>query len=172
MGTECERADLGVWLQWITDADAPATRDEALDERVCDASLQEDPRSGEALLAVVAVDPREGAVQGAPDIGRVEDDVGGFATEFERDGFQVAPGGGGDHAPGGGAAGEPHHVDSGMRHQGVPGHCAAAVHEIDHACRQSGFVQHFDHSPYRKRGEFGGFEHTGVAPGDTRGDAH
>ena len=43
MGTEGERPDLGVGLQRITDADAPATRDEAFDERVCDASLQKDP---------------------------------------------------------------------------------------------------------------------------------
>ena len=123
-------------------------------------------------MTVVAVDPREGAVQGAPDIGGVEDDVGGLATEFERDGFQVAPGGGGDHPSGGGAAGEPHHVDPGMRHQGIPGHCAAPVHEIDHARRQAGLVQHFDQSSDRKRGVFRGFEHTGVAPGDARSDAH
>ena len=71
MGAERERADLRVWLQGVTDADTLATLDEALDERVSDAALQEDPRSGEALLAVVTVDPRQGAVQGARDIGGV-----------------------------------------------------------------------------------------------------
>ena len=62
---------------------------EGFDEFVVDVFLHEDAGTGTAALAVVVedaeVDPRDGVF----DVGVVEDDVGGFATEFERHFLQV-----------------------------------------------------------------------------------
>ena len=169
---EGEGADLGVRRHRVADPHATRALDEAFDEGLGDRALHKDARAREALLPVVAVDAGERAVERPLDVRRLENDVGGFAAEFERDGLEVATRRGRDGPARRGAAGEAHHVDAGMGDQRVAGHGTTAVHEVHDARGQAGLVEDLDHAAHGQRRVLGGFEHAGVAPGDAGRDAH
>lgn len=59
------------------------------DELVVDALLDIDARSRAAALAVVVVDAKVDPADGLFDVGVVEDNIGGFAAEFEGDFLEV-----------------------------------------------------------------------------------
>ena len=79
----------GIRGEWVTNLVGSGTSLESLNEVVVDTGLDEDTRAGAAALAVVVenakVDPGDGVV----DIGIVENNVRGLATELESDLLQV-----------------------------------------------------------------------------------
>jgi len=94
MGLGRERADFGRCIARMANADGAGSRHEGFDEAIRDAALDENARSGEALLAVVGEDTDQSTVERGFEIGVVEDDVGGFAAQFHHRGFQGGAGGG------------------------------------------------------------------------------
>ena len=73
--------------------------------------FDEEARAGAAALAVIEEDGHGGAGNGGFEIGVVDDDVGRFAAEFERNFLQVAGRGVNDELADFGRAGEGDFVD-------------------------------------------------------------
>src|SRR3712207_6550179 len=79
------RADVGVLVQRVAHAqgaDPPLQRG---DDLVVDRLLHQQPGTGAAHVALVEEDALDDALDGLVDGGVVEDDVGGLATELERE---------------------------------------------------------------------------------------
>src|SRR6185369_17496602 len=80
-----QRADVGRLVERIADLQLPRRRDEALEERVVCAALDEDARSAEADLALVPEAGADRRRHRVVEIGVGEDQVGVLPSELERD---------------------------------------------------------------------------------------
>ena len=78
-----DRADVGVLVERVADADRRQAVLELVDERLGDRLLDEQPRPGAADLALVEVDAVDDALDGLVERRVVEHDVGGLAAELE-----------------------------------------------------------------------------------------
>jgi hypothetical protein len=169
---EGQRPEFRPRVERVADPDLPRAFDEATDELVGDRTVHEDPAAGQALLAVVRVDPAQRAVEGPVQVRRRVHDAGALAAEFEDARLQVTAGRRHDRRAGMRAAGEPDHVDAGVGDQRDARDAAAAVHEVDDARRQAGLVEQLDHPQHRDRRVLGRLQHAGVAERDAGRDAH
>ena len=107
-----------------------------------------------------------GAGNGGVEIGVVQDDVGRFAAEFERNFFQVAGGGVQDQLADFGGAGEGDFVHVGMRGESGAGGFAVARDDVDDAIGESGFLKEFAEAKRGERRLLGGLQNYGAAGGE------
>ncbi len=114
-GAELDRVDDGAdvdgLVEGVADPEAVHPAFEFVVEAGGDAFLDEEAGAGAADLALVEPDGVDEAFDGAVEVGVVEDDVGGFAAEFEGEGLAGACGGLADAFADGGGAGEGDLVD-------------------------------------------------------------
>ena len=164
LGAGVDGADVGVFVEGVADAEGLEAVAEFADDLGIDAFLHEESRAGAADMALVEVDAVDDAFDGLVEGGVVEEDVGGFATEFEgefgclgRDALLRVRGVGdawaarqrgptSDHLRDGfadfGAAGEGDFVDAGMVDEGGTGR-AGAGDDVDDAVGEAGFLEDF-----------------------------
>ena len=91
-----DRADVGVLVERVADAQRGHPALEPLQHLVGDGLLDEQPRAGAADVALVEEDAVDDALDGLVERGVVEDDVGGLAAELEGDLLVGAGDGAGD----------------------------------------------------------------------------
>ena len=109
-----QRADVDGLVERIADAEGRHARLELGDEALLDRLLHEEARAGAADLALVEPDGVDEALDGAVEIGVLEDDVGRLAAELEAEALAGAGGGLADDLADLGRAGEGDLVDIGM----------------------------------------------------------
>ena len=125
--------------------------------------LDVQPRARAAALAVIEEDGAGRAGNGGVQIGVVENDVGRFAAQFERDLLQIARGGLHDQLAHFGRAGERDLIDVRMRGQRGAGGFAETRHDIHHAVGNAGFLNQFAQAQRGERRLLGGLQHHGAA---------
>ena len=79
-----DRAEVGVLVERVADAERAQPPLQLRDERLVDRLLHEQARPGAADVALVEVDPVDDALDRLVERAVVEDDVGGLAAELER----------------------------------------------------------------------------------------
>src|SRR3954471_3422128 len=79
-----DRADVGVLVEWVADAQRRETALELVDDRLVDRFLDEQARAGAAHVPLVEVDAVDDALDRLVERGVVEDDVRSLAAELER----------------------------------------------------------------------------------------
>ena len=129
-----DRADVGVLVQRVADAQALHPRPQPPHDLLGDALLQQQPRARAADVALVEEDALDDALDRLVERGVLEDDVGRLAAELER---QPAAGAGQralDLLADRGRAGEGDLVDVGAHQRGA--RAAVAGDDVDHARRQ------------------------------------
>ncbi len=105
---------------------------------------------------MIEEDRAGGSGDGGVEIGVVENDVGGFAAEFERDFFEVAGAGLDDELADFGRAGEGDFVHVGMRGECGAGGFAEAGDDVDHAFGEAGGFDEFAEADRGEWSLFGG----------------
>ena len=83
-----ERADVDGWVEPGPEPELPRARLEALEERLDDRALDDDPRGGRAALAGRAEGRPQDPVGGEVEVGVGQDDDAVLATELERDALE------------------------------------------------------------------------------------
>ena len=119
------------------------------------------------VCPVAAKIPETTPLTASSRFGVVENDVGGFAAQFERDVFDAARGQFVDVLAGAVAAGEGDLGDVGMRDQRLADFVAEAGDDVDDAGRETGFLKQLAE---RERGDgriFGWLPHDCVARGQS-----
>ena len=163
-----ERAHLRPVARGVAHADAVGRLHEPGQELVVDVPLDEDPRTGTAVLARV-VEHRVGRRGcGAIEVGVGEDHVRGLAAELERDALDRA-------------RRSAHHLAADLRRAGEPdlGHVrvlhepaaddrALADEHVDDAFRDAGVEDELGQAERRERRQLGGLEHDRVPAGERR----
>jgi hypothetical protein len=106
--------------------------------------VQEQPRAGDAGLALVVEDGEGAALDGRGQVGVVEDDVGALAAQLQLEALEVAGRGPHDLAP---TSVEP--VNDSLATPGArpagPGDVAEAGHDVDHPGREAGLGDQLGH---------------------------
>ena len=165
LGFAVDRADVGVFVHWVADAEAGHAEFEFLFDFVKNRFLHEQARARAADFALVEVDALDNAFDGLVDACVVEDDVRGLAAKFECEFLFGVGEGFGDFLANVGAAGEGDFVDA-----GVIDDCraclAVACHDVDDAFGETDFMEDFGEAEGGERCRFGGFENDGVAAGE------
>ena len=167
-------ADHGGRVERVALLDGRDALDGALDELVVDRFLDQRAAGAGADFALVEGEQREAFerlveefVVGVHHVG--EEDVRRFAAQLQRRRDQVVGGVMGDHAAGGGRAGEGDLGDALALAQSLAGLGAEAADDVQHAGRQQVGDQ-FGENQNADRGLFGGLHHDAVAGGDRRGE--
>src|SRR5690606_8207120 len=130
-------ADVDGLVERVADAQRLHAAPELVDETGLDGLLDEQARAGAADLALVEPDGVDQALDGAVDVGVLEDDVGRLAAELEGEAFAGAGGRAADQLADLGGAGEGDLLDIGVGDDGGAG-VAHAGDDIDDARRQAG----------------------------------
>ena len=91
-----ERADVDGRIQAGPEPELPGARLEALEERLHDGPLDDDPRGGRAALTGRAERRPQDPVRGQIEVGVAEHDDAVLATELERDALEALGGALGD----------------------------------------------------------------------------
>ena len=124
---------------------------------------------GGAGLAAVEVGGENGFGNGIGKVGIVQNNVGRFAAQFERNAFHGvgrALGNGFAHA---GGAGEADFVNIRVDGELIAHHGAGAVQDIDHAFGNAGCMDAFHHHLGLLGRKLGGLDHHGATGADGRG---
>jgi len=130
------------------------------DELVVDRSFHESPTSGATTLTLIEEETEVGGFDGVVQVGILEDDERTFASEFERDPFEVRHGGvGGHHFPDLRTAGESHFVHQGVLGDGGSGRGSVSRNDIDDSRGKSGFGDQLRHVETGERSLLGQFHH-------------
>ena len=157
------------WIESGTDVELFGALRDAVDDFVEDFLFDVEPRAGAAALAVIEEDGAGGAGNGAVEIGVVENDVGRFAAEFERNLLQVAGRGLHDELADFGRAGEGDLVDVRMRGERGAGGFAVAGNDVHDAIGNAGFLNQFAEAERRERSLLGGLQHDRCSPSASAG---
>ena len=135
-----DRADVGVFVERIADAQRLDAVFEFAQDLAVDAFLDEESRAGAADVTLVEVNSVDDAFDRLIDRRVVHDDVGGLSAEFEGEFFAGAGDGAGDLFPDLGRAGEGDLVDSRMGDEGGAG-LAGAGDDVDDAVGEAGVLE-------------------------------
>src|SRR5579859_2671284 len=147
-------ADVDGFIERRSDAESVHAIANFGDERLGDALLHQEARTGAADLALVEPDAVDEAFDGGVEVGVFENDERGFAAEFEREFFVAGGGGFANGAADFGGAGEGDFVDVGMSDEGFA--CGAiAGDDIDDAGREIDLLANFCEGQGGERREFG-----------------
>ncbi|MDR8771122.1 hypothetical protein FEP92_01500 [Burkholderia multivorans] len=163
-----QRTHLGVRVQRIADADRRSQRHEALEERVCDTLVQDQTRTCDASLPLVAEDRPRGAVDRGVEVRIVEYDVRALAAQLQLQALQVALRCVDDPAARRGRTGERDLADPGVFGEPLAGGVSIAGHDIDDAGRKSDLGHQLDDPQRRQRRDLRRFQHDRVAGGQRR----
>src|SRR5262249_9732487 len=106
--------------KWRTKLDAFGLFRHGFDKFGVDLLFDQDAAAGRADFALIDEDAEQGPVHCGFPVGIGKENVGRFATEFERYALEGVGGGLDDDLADGGAAGESNFVDSGMRNERSP----------------------------------------------------
>ncbi len=123
-----------------------------------------------ARLSRVLVGRVDAGRDRAREVGVVENHEGRLAAELERDLFHRVCGQLGDALPGARGTGERHHVDVGMRGEGLADDGTETADEIEHARREPDFVDDLSEDERVDRSNFRRLEHHGAAGRECVGD--
>ncbi len=159
-----DRADVGVLVERVADAQRGQPPLQRRDQFVGDRLLHEQPRAGAAHLALVEEDAVDDALDGLVERGVVEDDVGRLAAEFEREPLRRAGQRPLDDLADVGRAGERDLVDVVVLDERLPDRRAAGQ-DVDHARRQVGLGDDLGQHQRGQRRGLGRLEDDGVAAG-------
>lgn len=144
---------------------------EPLDKLVIDALLDVDTGTGTAALAVVEedteVDPRDGVV----DVGILENDVGGLATELESDLLQVGRGSSLENcAANDGGTSEGDLVDVHVGRKSSTSDLTETGNDVDDTRRETGLLDELGGNKTTKRGLLSSLQDNGVTASNGRTD--
>src|SRR5439155_4202713 len=78
-------ADVGVFVEWVADAQSLDAVAKLADDGGINAFLNEESRSGAADVALVEIDPRDDAFDGLIERRVLKEDVGRFPAKFQRE---------------------------------------------------------------------------------------
>src|SRR5436305_9404541 len=141
LGGGVDRADVGVLVERVADAQRREAALELCDQRLVDGLLDEEARAGAADMSLVEVDPVDDPFDRLVQRGVVEDDVRGLAAELERELLAGAGEAALDLLPHLGRAGERDLVDVPALHQRGSG-APVAGDDVDDTGRQLGLAEH------------------------------
>ncbi|MCY1501631.1 hypothetical protein D9M68_357120 [compost metagenome] len=150
-----ERPHLGLGVQRVADPDGSCQPLELVQERIGNALVQHQPRTGDAGLALVMENGPGRAVDGGVEVGIVKDNVGPFAAKFQLHALQVALRRLDDLAPGAGGARKGNLADPRMLGKALACRMPVAGHHVDHAVRKADFGHQFGNTQRRQRGQLG-----------------
>ena len=142
---------------------------ELLHELVVNALLHVDTRAGAAALAVVEEDTKVDPGDGVVDVGVLEDDVGGLATELESDLLEV--GGGSsleDLATDDGGASEGDLVDVHVGGEGSTGDLTETRDDVDDTGREASLLDELGGNEATKRSLLSSFQDDSVTASNGR----
>ena len=168
-GARVDRADVGVLVQRVADAQRLDAGAQQLGELLGDRLLHQQPRPGAADVALVEEDPVDDAVDGLVERGVVVDDVGRLAAQLQREAAAGAGEAALDLLADVGGAGEGHLVQAAVpddRRADVTG----ARQHVEDARRQPGVGGDLGEHQRCERGGLGGLEHDRVAARQRWGD--
>ncbi|MCY1359625.1 hypothetical protein D9M69_462070 [compost metagenome] len=163
VGLGDHRADLGLRVLRVADDQALGAGGELGDELVVHRFLDEDPAACGAALAVQGEDGEQRGVQGAVEVGVVEDQHRRLAAQLH--GVLLQAGGLHDLAAGGGAAGEGDRAHVRVTDQGVARGGAVTLHHVQHAFGDAGFQGQTAQFVGGQRRQLAHLQHGGVAQG-------
>lgn len=142
---------------------------EAGNELVVDAFLDQDTGTSAAALAVVEEDTEVGPRDGVVDVGVVEDNVRGLATQLKSDLLQVALGGSlENHTTNQGRTSEGNLVDIHVARDSSTGDTAEAREDVNYTRGEASFLDELGGIETRQRGLFSGLEDNDVTGSDGR----
>jgi len=170
---ELELGDLGtlegVTLEGVAELVLSGTLLEASDELVVNALLDQQARTGAAALAVVEEDTEVSPGDSVVDIGVLEDNVGGLATELKSNLLQVRLGSGlQDHTANESGTSEGDLVDVHVAGDGGTGDTAETGDDVNDTGREASLDNKLGGVKTRERGLFGGLNDDGVTSGNGR----
>ena len=161
-----DRALIGFFVQRIAHFQLRSCCDELPNEFVVSRSLDKNARTTQANLTLVGERGSHAAGDRSVKIGVGENDVGIFAAEFERDFFEQRRAGFSDFAAGHCAARKGDRADFWMRSDRGADIWSRAVHNVEHARRQTGFATNFAKQIRRHRRELAWFCDGGITDGE------
>src|SRR5215472_2939600 len=150
-----QRAHLGVAFERSAEFDALGLFGHGFDKLGVDLLLDKDAAACRANFALIDKDAKERAVHGGFPVCIGEENVGGFAAEFERDALE-----------GVGGALDDDFADVWMRDDGGAGGFAKTIDDVDHAGWQACFFKPVGKFERGERSLFGRLEHAGATGGD------
>lgn len=161
----------GVTLEGVAELVLLGTLLEASDELVVDALLDQQARTGAAALAVVEEDTEVSPGDSVVDIGVLEDNVGGLATELKSNLLQVRLGSGlQDHTANEGGTSEGDLVDVHVAGDGGTGNTAKAGDDVDDTGREASLNNELGGVETGERGLLSSLNDNGVTSGNGRTD--
>ena len=160
--TRVDRADVGVFIQRIAHPQSPDAIPEFANDGRINSFLHKKTRAGAADMALIEINAGDDAFNGLIE-GRVfENNVRGFAAQFERQLLGRAGGQLGDLFADFGRTGERQFINLRMLNECGPG-LACAGDDVDHSRRQLGFLENSGQLQCGNAGGLGGLENDGVA---------
>jgi hypothetical protein len=157
--------------EWVTDLVGGSTSTESLDELVVDAGLNVDTRTGAAALTVVQEDTEVDPGDGVLNVGVVEDNVGGLASELEGNLLQVGAGSSlHDGSADKGGTSKRNLVDVHVRGDGSTGVLAETRDDVDDSGRETSLLAESCSVKTRERGLFGRLQDDSVTGSNGRAD--
>lgn len=163
------RALEGVGSEGVAELVGSGALLEAGNELVVDALLDQDTGTGAAALAVVEEDTEVGPRDSVIDVGVVEDNVRGLATQLQSDLLQVALGGGlENHTTNQGRTGEGNLVDIHVAGDSSTGDTAEAREDINHTSGEASFLDELGGIETRHGGLLSSLEDNDVTGSDGR----
>ena len=172
---ELQLADLwtleGVLRKWVANLVGARSLLEGLDELVVDAILDVDTRSSTAALAMVEEDAKVDPANGVLNVCIVENDIGALAAQLQGDLLQVGAGCRLHDLPANdGRAGEGDLVNVYVRGDGSAGGLAKAAENVDHAWRETSFLDKLGSVESAEWGLLSRLQNDGITTGDGGAD--
>src|SRR6266404_4592755 len=161
-----QRAHLGFAFEGGAELDALGFFGHGIHELGIDFLFDEDAAAGRADFSLIDEDTEERAVNGRFPIRAIEENVRGFASEFERDALESVGGALDDDLSDRSAAGEGDFVHAGMSDERSTRRFAKAIDNVDDTGRQTQFFEPAGDFHHGERRLLGGLEHASATRGD------
>lgn len=161
----------GVLGEGVTDLVLQSTLLETRNELVVDAFLNQDTGTSAAALTVVVEDTEVGPGDSVVNVGIIEDNVGGLATQLEGHLFEVTLGGGlEDSTTNKGGASEGDLVDVHVVRDGGTGHTTETGDDVNHTGGDASLLDQLGSIETGQRSLLGSLEDNSVTGSDGRTD--
>ena len=161
------RSDINGLVERRPDAQRAHAVADLGDQRLCDALLHQQARTGAAHFSLVEPDSVDQSLHGAVQVGVFENNERGFAAQFQRKPLVALRRSFADGAPHFGGAGEGDLVHAGVLHQRFAGR-AVSGDDIDDACGEPDLLADFREGQRRQWSKLRRLQHHRVSRGDCR----
>src|SRR3990172_3282141 len=161
-----ERPDVGLRVQGMSHAKIANAPLESGEKGVLKGAGEEKAATRRAALSVEAVDHEDHGVEGAIEVGVLEDDDWVLPTELEVDALQGRRPLGHDAPSGDGFSYEGDGPDGGMLRQSFPGDFAKSMNGVPYAVGKTRRLARLRQDRSGERAELGGLVHHGAAGGE------